>query len=71
MAIRQIREHVTSHNWFAVLIDVLIVFVGVFLGIQANNWNQARLTETAARTDRMRLIEDLRTNEIDLAGRQL
>ena len=71
MVIRQIREHVTSHNWFAVAIDVLIVFVGVFLGIQANNWNEARLSETAARTDRMRLIEDLRTNEIDLAGRQI
>ena len=71
MVIRQIREHVTGHNWFAVTIDVLIVFVGVFLGIQANNWNEARLTEAAARTDRMRLIEDLRTNEIDLAGRQI
>src|SRR5687768_1913431 len=70
MVIRQIREHATAHNWFAVVIDVLIVFVGVFLGIQANNWNEARLSEATARTDRMRLIEDLRTNEIDLAGRQ-
>ena len=71
MVIRKIREHATSHNWFAVAIDVLIVFAGVFLGIQANNWNEARLTEAATRTDRMRLIEDLRTNEIDLAGRRI
>lgn len=69
MVIRRIREHVTSHNWFAVAIDVLIVFIGVFLGIQANDWNEARLSEKAARMDRMRLIEDLRTNEIDLVGR--
>lgn len=69
MVVRRFREHVTSHNWFAVSIDVLIVFVGVFLGIQANNWNEARLTEAGAKTDRMRLIEDLRTNEIDLEGR--
>lgn len=71
MVIRKIREHVTSHNWFAVAIDVLIVFVGVFLGIQANNWNEARLSEAAAETDRKRLIEDLRTNEMDLAGRRI
>lgn len=63
------RQHVVTHNWFAVGIDVLIVFIGVFLGIQANNWNEARLAEAGARADRIRLLEDLRTNEVDLAGR--
>ena len=70
MVIRRIREHAGTHNWFAVAIDVLIVFIGVFLGIQANNWNEARLADEAARTDRARLIEDLRTNELDFDGRQ-
>ncbi len=69
MVIRRIREHAATHNWFAVTIDILIVFIGVFLGIQANNWNEARITEAAAKTDRVRLIEDLRTNEVDLEGR--
>lgn len=69
MVIRRIREHAAAHNWFAVTIDILIVFIGVFLGIQANNWNEARITQAAARTDRERLIEDLRTNEVDLHGR--
>lgn len=69
MVIRRIREHAATHNWFAVTIDILIVFIGVFLGIQANNWNEARISDAAARTDRMRLIEDLRTNELDLQGR--
>ena len=70
MVIRRIRDHATAHNWFAVTIDILIVFIGVFLGIQANNWNEARITEAAARTDRMRLIEDLRSNELDFEGRR-
>ena len=69
MVIRRIREHVATHNWFAVTIDILIVFIGVFLGIQADNWNEARISDAAARTDRMRLIEDLRTNALDLQGR--
>src|SRR5919107_277692 len=69
MVIRRIREHAATHNWFAVTIDILIVFIGVFPGIQANNWNEARITEAAATTDRLRLIDDLRTNEVDLEGR--
>lgn len=69
MVIRRIREHAVAHNWFAVAIDIFIVFIGVFLGIQANNWNEARLAEAGAKADRIRLLEDLRTNEVDLAGR--
>lgn len=70
MAVRRFREHVATHNWFAVSIDVAIVFIGVFLGIQANNWNEARLADKSSRTDRLRLIEDLRNNEADFQGRQ-
>ena len=46
MVIRRIREHVTTHNWFAVAIDLAIVVAGVFLGTQVSNWNESRL-ETA------------------------
>lgn len=42
MILRRMREHVTSHNWFAVWIDLLIVVLGVFLGTQVSNWNDAR-----------------------------
>lgn len=39
---RRIGEHVKAHNWFAVSVDFLIVVVGVFVGLQVNNWNEAR-----------------------------
>jgi hypothetical protein len=70
MVIRRIREHVTTHNWFAVGIDVVIVIVGVFLGTQANNWNEARSHREEGRSYRARLIDDLRTNEADLQARR-
>lgn len=70
MVIRRIRRHVVTQNWFAVAIDVLIVFIGVFLGIQANNWNEARIADQTAQSNRARLIEDLRTNDIDFEGRR-
>ena len=69
MVIRRIREHVAAHNWFAVGIDFLIVIAGVFLGTQANNWNEARIERAAAAESRREIVDDLRSNETDLASR--
>ena len=41
MLLRRITKHVTDQNWFAVFVDFLIVVVGVFIGIQVANWNDA------------------------------
>lgn len=69
MVIRRIREHVAAQNWFAVGIDVVIVVVGVFIGIQVANWNQARIDRGEAAEYRLQLIENLRINEADIAAR--
>ena len=70
MVIRRIREHVATHNWFAVAVDLLIVVLGVFIGLQVNNWNQARLERAAAADYRRQIIDDLKSNEADIAGRK-
>jgi hypothetical protein len=62
MILRHVREHVVHHNWFAVAVDLLIVIIGVFLGAQASNWNQARLNREQGREYRAMLREDLNTN---------
>jgi len=41
MILRRVTEHVRAQNWFAVGIDFLIVVIGVFIGIQVANWNEA------------------------------
>ena len=55
MILRRITEHVRAQNWFAVGIDFVIVVVGVFLGLQVQQWadaqRQARLER--AYTERM------------------
>jgi hypothetical protein len=43
MILRRVTARLREENWVAIAIDFLIVVVGVFLGIQASNWNQARL----------------------------
>jgi hypothetical protein len=42
MILRSITKHVRDQNWFAVGIDFIIVIVGVFIGIQVANWNEAQ-----------------------------
>ena len=42
MILRRITEHVKAQNWTAVALDFVIVVVGVFIGIQVANWNDAR-----------------------------
>ena len=42
MILRSVIHHVREQNWFAVGIDFVIVVVGVFIGIQVANWNEAR-----------------------------
>jgi hypothetical protein len=70
MAIRRFRDHFAQQNWFAVVLDVLIVVLGVFLGIQVNNWNEGRLERQQGRDYRAMLVDDLNTNLSDLAMRR-
>ena len=42
MILRRVTKHVKDQNWFAVGIDFMIVVVGVFIGLQVANWNEAR-----------------------------
>ena len=46
MVVRRIREEAVKYNWFGVAVELAIVIVGVFLGLQANNWNVARTEST-------------------------
>jgi hypothetical protein len=42
MILRRILESVSSQNWFAVAVEFVIVVVGVFMGLQVQDWNEAR-----------------------------
>jgi len=70
MVLRRFRDHVAEHNWFAVAIDFLIVVMGVFVRIQASNWNQARVDRAQGREYRAMLIDDLQSNQQNLAVRK-
>ncbi len=63
MPIRRISEHIKEQNWFAVWLDLVIVFLAVFIGLQADNWNQERVSRATAKVYYARLVEDMRAEE--------
>ena len=60
MMLRRVIEHVKHQQWTAIGIDFIIVVIGVFVGIQVSNWNQARVTDQQAAVFTAHLKEDLR-----------
>ena len=60
MLLRRVIDHVRKQEWTAIWIDLVIVVVGVFIGIQVSNWNDHRSTVRRAAAFSERLRSDLR-----------
>jgi len=61
MLLRTLTKHVNDQNWFAVIIDFIIVVFGVFIGIQVANWNDLQ----ALHNKETQLLSELK-NEIEM-----
>lgn len=60
---RQWGGKARDQNWFAVLIDFLILVAGVFLAIQAANWNDSRKERVEEHRYYAQILDDLRTDQ--------
>lgn len=59
MIIQRLSQHLRSQNWFAVLLDLLVVIVGIYIGLQVDAWNSSR-NERALETQYLeRLLVDM------------
>ncbi|WP_421791316.1 hypothetical protein [Hyphobacterium sp.] len=67
MILRRLTQHVREQNWLAVALDFLIVVIGVFVGLQVSNWNEARSQRLQAAQFLDDIAADLRADreEID------
>jgi len=67
MLFRRLSVHIREQNWFAVGLDFLIVVVGVFMGLQVQNWNEAQADKSREVTYISNLAKDVRSDitEID------
>jgi len=55
MILSRVIEHFRKQEWTAIFLDFVIVVMGVFVGMQVNNWNAAR----GERAEEQRLIAQL------------
>tara|TARA_R110002124_G_scaffold227476_1_gene392726 strand:+ start:303 stop:1031 length:729 start_codon:yes stop_codon:yes gene_type:complete len=58
MILRRLTKHVRDQNWFAVGLDFVIVVIGVFVGMQVSNWNDAHQTQSERQLVETRLLSD-------------
>ena len=42
MILSRIADAIRQQNWFTVVIEVLVVVVGIFIGLQVDDWNERR-----------------------------
>lgn len=69
MILRRVIEHVKAQNWTAIVIDFVIVVVGVFIGLQVANWNEARQDTMRGARYLERIHDDVRTDITTYEGR--
>lgn len=68
MLLRSVSKHVREQNWTAIGIDLVIVVVGVFIGIQVSNWNDERVSHHAERAFIEAVRDEIGRNIADSQG---
>lgn len=63
---RRIAEAIASQNWFVVFIEVMVVVVGIFIGLQVDDWNEVRKERIEERAYLERLQADFAAHREEL-----
>ncbi len=77
MILRRIADAFRTQDWFTVLVETLIVVLGVYLGLQVNTWNDARIERKQEREFLVNLHEDFvegiagQTRDLQFLAQQL
>ncbi|MDH3362123.1 MAG: hypothetical protein OEM50_01590 [Gammaproteobacteria bacterium] len=59
MILSRLAEAARTQNWFTVVVEIIVVVVGIFIGLQADDWNQRRLDRNDEQVFLNRLHEEL------------
>lgn len=62
MIIKRMAEGIRAQNWFTVIVEIFIVVLGVFIGIQVSNWNDDRANDRIYRQAIERFNVEAREN---------
>ncbi len=59
MIIRRLAEAIREQSWGTISVEFVIVVAGIFVGLQADGWNDARKDRVSERRYLERLYDDL------------
>ncbi len=62
MILRRFVQNIKAQNWFAVGIDLFVLIIGIFLGLQVTTWNEER----QSRSDEKRYLTRLHPEVIEV-----
>ena len=67
MILRRLIDNIKRQAWTAIVIEFVIVVIGIFVGMQVNNWNAERANRSLEATHLQHLAKDIRSDiaEID------
>jgi phage baseplate assembly protein W len=61
--VRRIVAQIKRRHWSAIAVELMIVVLGVFMGMQVSNWNQVRIADQQAAIFTTHLKADLREED--------
>lgn len=61
MIFKRAVARLRAQDWMAITIEVLIVIIGVFIGMQVSNWNQARVERRETKRMLVQLVPELQS----------
>ena len=68
MPLRKFVQRIREHDWLSVAIELVVVVAGVYIGLQASNWNQDRQDDQRGREYLQRFDVELRRDAQLLAS---
>ena len=62
MILRRLADAIRDQSWFTVALEIMIVVIGIFIGLQVDGWNEWRKERSAERDYLERLLVETRLN---------
>lgn len=71
MILRRFAQSLKSQNWTTILVEFVLLVAGVFLGIQAANWNEQRAEDRKAQAYLARIRINLEADTTSIQRREV